>query len=149
MNQLKGTIEYSLTLGEGNVWNLKYNQTVENDIAIIAMSQHVVGILKDKLELDKKGIQSGEIKVDGSKGERVKFLSQRIEKLIQTKYGLNLMFDYCIKLYDIYQEDLKRKSDEAANQVVSFLTEADKTEPIDNQPIDTEENITNLSENKD
>ena len=143
MNQLKGTIDYTLTLEENNVWKLSYNQTIDNDIASIAISEHVLGILGDKLEIDKKS----------AKGKEAKFLQQRIDKVVQAKFGLGLMFDYTIKLYDIYMKGM------AAKKVAGDVNAADINlgEPPEeeakimnlNPRITTEENITNLSENKD
>lgn len=147
MNQIKGTIEYTLTLGGGGVWNLSYNQTIDNDIASIAISEHVLGILNDKLKLDKKH----------AKGKEIAFLSQRIEKIIQAKFGLSLMFDYCIKLYEIYAGDMKVKADLAAQKAAEGLGENKVIQMFKDGAVEgavvvegaTEENLTNLSENKD
>jgi len=134
MNQLKGTIEYTLTLEENNVWKLNYNQTIDNDIASIAISNHVLGILGDKLKLDKQS----------AKGEEAKFLKQRIDKVVQAKFGLGLMFDYTLKLYDLYKQAMAIKADEAAKKAAEGLEDAKVIE------LNTAEiNLTNLSENKD
>lgn len=148
MNQLKGTIDYTLTLEENNVWKLNYNQTIDNDIASIAITQHVLGILEERLRLDKQS----------AKGKEVGFFTQRIDKVIQAKFGLSLMFDYTIKLRDIYMKGIAAKADEAAkkaaeslgeNKVLDILGNTEGFKVVENPPIVAEENITNLSENKD
>ena len=118
MNQLKGTIDYTLTLEENNVWKLNYNQTIDNDIASIAITQHVLGILEERLRLDKQS----------AKGKEVGFFTQRIDKVIQAKFGLSLMFDYTIKLYDIYMKGMAAKADEVAKEAAESLTEEGKAQ---------------------
>ncbi len=147
MNQLKGTIEYTLTLGEGGVWQLSYNQTIDNDIASIAISEHVLGILGEKLKLDKKS----------AKGKEVGFLAQRIEKITQAKFGLSLMFDYTVKLYDLYKKAMAVKAEEAAKKDESDAAE-EETKIVNLNPFtsptpltaqtEATKNVTDLSENK-
>lgn len=122
MNKIEGTINYTLTLEENNVWKLNYNQTINNDIASIAISEHVLAILNDKLKIDKRE----------AKGKEISFLSQRIEKITQAKFGLSLMFDYCIKLYDVYTKGMEAKADEAAKKAAKSLGENNALDVLGN-----------------
>ena len=100
MNQLKGTIDYTLTLEENNVWKLNYNQTIDNDIASIAITQHVLGILEERLRLDKQS----------AKGKEVGFFTQRISRFPVTaerKQGVHCSYRRTHMIRDT--EDVKKK----------------------------------------
>lgn len=91
---IKGSIEYTITLFDGETWEVEYQQGIENEIAALSIAQHVMEASIVTASLQKKE----------SKGKIRKSLSEQIEKFSQARFGLNMLSTILCDSYDSFME---------------------------------------------
>lgn len=82
--EIKGTIDYSITKGEGDKFEISYSQNLDNDIAILAMAQYVNGLLEDHFKKAKSAAE----------GKRLKAFNEMLQKATKSRMGLTAMLSY-------------------------------------------------------
>ena len=96
--EIKGSVEYSLTQFVDNDWQIDYKRTVENEMAALSVAQHVMEHAIAAVSLQKKK----------SKGKEKQALAKQLEKFVQARMGISMLSDNIFSAYDAYKENQKR-----------------------------------------
>ena len=122
--EIKGSIDYTIRIAEDGSWEIEYQRNIENEIAALSISQHVLEHSIAATSLMKKE-SSGKVK---------KHHAERLEKMTQARMGTSLLCDDLCAYYQSYQ-DKKEKHEkdmltaEVTPEEVKMIKEAyDKVE---------------------
>ena len=128
MKEIKGTIEYTLTLNEEtNQWSIDYNHGLENNMATLVMAHSVMGAYEGKFSEDKAG----------AKCKFKQYISAEIDVVVKAKRGLHKMFNFIMNTYDMYQEGLAAKEKLKDNVIITVNNQEDfnKLSPEDQKAV--------------
>lgn len=113
MKTITGNISYTLNISDEGEWTIicgsesdSAEQILNNDMASLAMAQRVMEICAIRLREEKKEL----------KGIAKKFMSQKLNKVIDGRFGLKIICDYMMDSYEPYMEYLNAKKDELNKQ---------------------------------
>jgi len=84
MLEIKGTIDYSITKGEGDKFEISYSQSLDNDIAVLAMAQYVNSIFEQHFKQLKSSAE----------GKRLKAFNEMLLKVNKSRIGLTSLLSY-------------------------------------------------------
>lgn len=103
--EIKGTIEYTVVQDENGI-SLKYESTIENDIAAMAIAEYVSGEWINLIK-EEKANHTGKVKAE---------INDRLNKTLQTKNGLKVLCNYAFALYEQFQK-LEQKQEETPAEI--------------------------------
>lgn len=106
--EIKGNIEYSLTISDDGKWDIKYGSTIHNDMASLAIAQYVMESIAVNLR-EEKNNASGKVK---------KAYAAKLDKAISGRFGVQVICDYMLDNYIPYMkylEEAETKRDVIAN----------------------------------
>jgi len=120
MKEIKGSISYTLQISDSGEWTVTYGtegqseeDSVHNDIASLVIAQNVMEQCAATMKLNKESL----------KGRDKKYMTQKLDKVIDGRFGLKLIADYLIDCYEGYMEFLSKKaSDKEANPKAEQVT---------------------------
>jgi hypothetical protein len=110
--EIKGTIEYTIRVLEDGSFETEYNQSIENQMASMCISQHTLEQAIASISLQKKE----------AKGPVKKSLSNQLTKFTQARFGIAMLADLVYGSYDSYKE-YKEKHDK--EMLTAEVTEKD------------------------
>lgn len=117
MKKITGTIKYEITIDDKNQWNLIYEQNSENDLAAMAIGTKLMELSEQEFE---------EALKDKSRSTRDKnFFKGRLEKVRAAKFGLQIMCDYLLSVFEDYKAYVEKNKLESSSP---NLTDAQKAE---------------------
>lgn len=93
-----GEIKYTITENDKREWDLKYESTLENDLAALCIAQ-------DLSESMVAGISLNKQKANTTKEKR--YLKALLDKVASASFGLKMMIDYMQPFYI----EFKKKQD--------------------------------------
>jgi len=119
MKEIKGSISYTLQISDSGEWTVTYGtegqseeDSVHNDIASLVIAQNVMEQCAATMKLNKESL----------KGRDKKYMTQKLDKVIDGRFGLKLIADYLIDCYEGYMEFLSNKAvDKEANPKVEQM----------------------------
>ena len=95
MEKIEGTIKYEIEI-VNNEWQLKYTQSSENDLAILAIGQQL---------MEQSELQFEEALTDQTLSTKhKKFFQGRLSKVRAAKFGLQIMCNYLANVIDEYKK---------------------------------------------
>ena len=104
--EINGSIAYKMTISDDGQWNIQYGsesdtsaEAMRNEIAALIIAQHVMENCAIQLMQEKKE----------AKGKHKQFISQRLSKTIDGRFGLRIIVDHLLDSYPSYMEYLKEK----------------------------------------
>lgn len=110
---ITGSIPYTLTISDDNDWTIEYESSADNDLASLAIAQRMMEICAVQMRHDR----------DEAKGRHKKQLAVRLNKIVQSRYGVKLTCDY---LQDAYEDYMKAIEQE---KVLETLPETENGQP--------------------
>jgi len=119
---IEGTIPYKLTVSEKGEWLIEYETTIENDMASLAIAQRVMEVCAVRLRHDKKELT----------GKQRKFITQRLNKAIDARFGLMIICGWMLGVYQDYKEFLAKQEEKRGDK-------ADVPEELDKLPLTEKE----------
>lgn len=114
---IEGTISYKIIIPEKGEWTIEYDSSIENDLASMAISQRVMEICMIKLKEEKTIFT----------GKRRKYVSDKLNKAIDARFGLMIICDWMFDIYQEYKEFLAKQ--EARNNKIEVPEELN-TNPL-------------------
>lgn len=109
MDKIKGNIKYEIEI-VNNVWELKYTQSSENDLAILAIGQQ----LMEQSELEFEAAIANQTLSTKTK----KFFQGRLSKVRAAKFGLQIMCNYLASVIDEYKKWVAANKDPKGPQLL-------------------------------
>lgn len=97
--EITGSIPYTFVLSEDGKWDIKYESTIHNDMASLAIAQFVMENIAVNLREEKKN-SSGSVK---------KAFAAKLDKAISGRFGLQIICDYMLDAYVPYMKYLEEK----------------------------------------
>jgi hypothetical protein len=94
--EITGSIPYTLVLSEDGKWDIKYESTIHNDMASLAIAQFVMENIAINLREEKKNA-SGSVK---------KAMGVKLDKGVSGRFGLQMICDYMLDAYVPYMKYL-------------------------------------------
>jgi len=114
MEEIKGTINYTLKISDEGDWSIVYGSdsdtpkdTIHNDMASLAICQDIMEICAARFSLEKKEL----------KGKSKQFMGQKMRKTIDARAGLKLICDYMLNVYKPYVKYLEDEENKARGAV--------------------------------
>jgi hypothetical protein len=87
--KIKGTIEYEITVGDSHL-DVKHNSTVDNDLAVLAISQYLCEIAAVGLRDNKQQVT----------GKQKQVISENLDRILKCRNGLSIMVALFLEGYD-------------------------------------------------
>lgn len=104
--EITGNITYKFIISDANEWIIEYgNKTVteaehiHNDMAALAIAQLVMETCAVRIRQEKE--EAG--------GKAKKYLGEKLNKVIDGRFGLKIICDYLLDCYEPYMAYLKEK----------------------------------------
>lgn len=94
--EITGTIPYTLKISDEGEWDIKYDSSIHNDMASLAISQYVMESIAVNLREEKKNA-SGKVK---------KAFAAKLDKCVSGRFGLQVICDYMLDAYEPYMKYL-------------------------------------------
>lgn len=92
--KITGTIPFELTIDENDNWDITYENSLDNDMAIIAISQSILEVICANLSLEKKK----------ATGKDLKHIKNVLEKGMAARFGSQLICEYMQAIYMSYKK---------------------------------------------
>jgi hypothetical protein len=115
---IKGSIGYELHCNAEGQWDIKYDGGVENEMAVLAIAQHVVENCVAQVSISRKD----------AKGRAYKSLTEQLNKFRETRFGLDLL---CNIMYSNHDNYLEYKKNHEESMKTAELSEEEKKAVID------------------
>jgi len=122
MKIIKGTIHFEIN-EENNTWNLAYDQSSDNDLAVMLIGQQLMEFSEQEFQLALKD-QSLNTKAK-------KFYQERLKKVRAAKLGLSLMCETLLSIIDEYKEHVAKMKESNSTQQVEPLTAEQQKELVE------------------
>lgn len=97
--EIAGNIPYTLKISDKEEWTIEYGsetdtelQTLHNDMASLAIAQRVMEICAVRLREEKN--------ITG--GKKRKWLTQKLDKVVDGRFGIKIICDYFLDIYPEY-----------------------------------------------
>lgn len=119
MTEIKGSINYTLTSKADGGWDIKYDQKIDNDLAVLAISKVI-------MEECEKHYEDDLIKAEGKFKQSLK---ARLPKIRAAVFGLQLQVEFLLNVFDEYKtfvENNKDKTDKAPSITLEQKAELDQ-----------------------
>lgn len=95
----EGEVKYTITEDDSGNWDIVYESTIENEIAVLSIAQELTETIIGGLLLEKKCASTTKEK---------KHLQILIEKASAARFGTKMMIDYMLPLYMDFKAKLEK-----------------------------------------
>lgn len=108
MTKISGEIKYEMQIVDG-VWELKYTQSADNDLAVMAIGRQLMEWSEEKFE---EKIKEKDISTSDKK-----FFKDRLTKVRVAKFGLELMCSFLLATLNEWKMQLAKANNQAPADV--------------------------------
>lgn len=109
---ITGSIDYKIEIHENGDFEIEYQRTVENEMAALSASQHII----------EHSIAAITVQKREAKGKLKKALSTQLEKLTQARMGVAMLADM---IYTGYENYIERKEQHERDMLTADVTTED------------------------
>jgi len=106
-NTIEGSIKYTIKEFDNGGWEVEYESSTDNDLAVIAIAQDLTEIIVAQLSVNKSQTDSKIIR---------KHLNKIIGKGVSARTGLKALADYLQPLFSEYKKSLAKEQANEENK---------------------------------